>query len=154
MLMRTLPDLSRESLSGAIARGDLKALRKAIAEGFDCNERSGYGLTPLMEAAQLGRRAIVHLLLLNGADVNTCDEEGVTALMLAASRCRPEIVRQLLDRGADAAMRTWARKTAMDVAVAAGDWASMSLLLKARAVRGRPTCGSPRPKFRKMPLLR
>jgi ankyrin repeat protein len=61
------------------------------------------GKTPLMLAAQYGRRETVILLVQKGSDVNTITtRDELTALILAAKEGHKGTVRALLERGADA----------------------------------------------------
>ncbi|HEX4053622.1 MAG TPA: ankyrin repeat domain-containing protein [Tepidisphaeraceae bacterium] len=132
--MRSSQSNFRQSLSDAIVRGDLNAVQDAVAH-VSCDELSSEGLTPLMEAVRCGKQAIAEFLLSKGADVNARSKSGVTVLVFAASRCRPGIVEALLRRGATLESGTFGNKSAPDAAAAAGDWASMRLLLQARAAR-------------------
>jgi ankyrin repeat protein len=153
MLRRTYPAYSRDILSRAIARGDVNAIRQAISDGIDCDEKSAEGLTPLMEAARSGRTAIVQLLVSNGVDVGMRTECGVTALMLAASRCRPAIVAILLKNGALIEKNPDGIKEVLHAAAGSGDWASMRLLLEARA--SHPAKRLPkRPSRRNKPVIK
>jgi len=92
-----------QDLIAATKRGDIIALKKAIRERADLNERDVQGWTPLFHAAHTGHLAAVKLLLEAGADVNDGVETGFTALFSAVLAGHVEVVRELLRVGAKVA---------------------------------------------------
>ena len=91
------------------------------------------GQTPLMEAAGLGRDAMVKALLAGGASLNDRDPEGRTALMFAAESGSVVVVAQLLAAGADLALRDTRGSAALDLAAAAGKTEVAAALVDAGA---------------------
>jgi Ankyrin repeats (many copies) len=73
------PAAATAPLLGAIAAGDLNAVRQGLREGADPNQRGTDGETPLMAAARRGNDAIVRLLLDAGADRTLRDPQGLSA---------------------------------------------------------------------------
>ena len=88
-----------DNLNQAIARGDDKAIREAIARGVDVNGRGMHAVTPLMKAAGAGWLDICKLLVQHGADVNGHNDSG-SVLMWAVSSGNEELVRFILKSGA------------------------------------------------------
>ncbi len=86
---------------------DLDKISQIIKYGADVNYKNKKGKTPLMYAAEKGRKEIVNLLLENGADVNAADNFGNTALMYAAKNGdvlkenHAQIVKLLISKGAN-----------------------------------------------------
>jgi ankyrin repeat protein len=58
---------------GAVAGGDIEAVKEFLAAGTDVNEKVQHGWTPLHEAAVFGHAEVAELLIANGADVNAWD---------------------------------------------------------------------------------
>ncbi|CAN5197490.1 hypothetical protein BH11PSE2_BH11PSE2_09570 [soil metagenome] len=101
-----------------IRRGDIAALRRALAAGFDVRAPDRYGWTLLMTAAQEGRVEICRLLIDHGAPIDLPNKVGETALSLAAHAGKAECVRWLLASGAPKSCRPhgsslldWTRRT-------------------------------------------
>jgi len=65
-----------KSLDSSAAIGDVEAVRSALKEGADINEKSNQGSTPLHFAARTDRENITRFLLDNGADVHAKDDLG------------------------------------------------------------------------------
>ncbi|MFW2403208.1 MAG: ankyrin repeat domain-containing protein [Gammaproteobacteria bacterium] len=87
------------SMASAIGKGDIDTVRLMLRRGVPLNEPDDYGCTPLMYAAEYGKRDIFEWLLRRGADPDFQTEDGSTVLMAAMSvYTDPEIVRALLDR--------------------------------------------------------
>jgi hypothetical protein len=111
----------------------MQILEVLIAAGADVNW--GPHLTVLMHAAQSGRPEMIRVLVAAGADTNILRPQG-TALILAVRKNRFLNVRTLLELGADKSLRApadspikdIAGKTALDVAVAAGQRPIITLL--------------------------
>ncbi|XP_067659835.1 uncharacterized protein [Haliotis asinina] len=71
-------------LHGACRKGDLAEVRRILDTGRgDVNCRGVAGITPLMEAARLGHRDVVKLLVSRGADVSLVDVDGNNILHYA-----------------------------------------------------------------------
>lgn len=69
--------------------------------GHKVNEKDRFGVTPLSDAAGLGYKDIVELLLSKRANVNATDNGGRTALHFVVSGKHKNIVELLLNHGAD-----------------------------------------------------
>lgn len=114
-----MTDQGEQSVSDiltAVARGDRKALAKALEGGGDPNSRDRWGGPVLGLAAARGDIESVRLLLEHGADPNLASEVGNSPLMIAAARGRPDVARALLDAGAKpSATNSWG--------LSAVDWA-------------------------------
>lgn len=84
------------------ATGNEACLKRAIDQGWDLEEtETRYHKTALIVAAEIGRTAIVDLLLSNGANVDARDQWMETALHYAALNGNFEIVKLLIAAGAD-----------------------------------------------------
>ncbi|WP_257254282.1 ankyrin repeat domain-containing protein, partial [Endozoicomonas sp. SESOKO3] len=82
--------------------GNLKKVKKSLAEGVNVNAVMKDDLTALMIASIKGHTDVAEHLIKNRAEVNAaraCD--GFTPLMLAAEYGNTECVQLLLDKGAD-----------------------------------------------------
>ena len=64
------------SISYAIAKGDIEAVKKHLADGADVNV--GNPLNVAIESRSTGRKEIVKLLLAKGSDVNAKNNRGWT----------------------------------------------------------------------------
>ena len=89
-----------ELLHIASRRGDVDAVRKLLADGWDPNARNVSGLRPLHRAAWPGQSNVVPLLLEAGAKPELTDFVGDTPLHIATSQGHTKMVQQLLDAGA------------------------------------------------------
>ena len=75
------PDISIHDAAG---EGNIEAVKQHIAAGTDVDAKTSYTkLTPLMNAARVGHKEIVELLIEKGADVKAKDEGGKTPLDVA-----------------------------------------------------------------------
>ncbi len=70
--------------------------------GVDIDVRNIDGQTPLMAAAEYGRKEIVHFLLDKGADILASDDYGRNAIDIARKHGKQEIIELLERRGATA----------------------------------------------------
>jgi ankyrin repeat protein len=132
-----------ETLLLAARYGDVKKVRKALAEGVDVHTREtarpNVGRTPLHYAAggpQYGAGGqhldVAKVLLAKGADVNAKAEGGYTPLHVASGLGQKEIVQLLLRSGANPnALDT--RGTPLHAAVLQGQKDIVLLLLNAGA---------------------
>ncbi|MCU0927940.1 MAG: ankyrin repeat domain-containing protein [Burkholderiaceae bacterium] len=94
-----------QELVKAIRAGDAQAVAR-LASPESVNTPGDGGVTPLMLAAGLGKRAVVEALLAAGADVRAADERGYTALFHGCysadeDRGYADVVEALLAAGAD-----------------------------------------------------
>jgi ankyrin repeat protein len=89
------------TIFGAALAGDIDAIRKAIAAGYDLDLKDENGSTALITASSFGRQEAVIALIKGGADPNLKNNRGDTPLLVAAFFCREEIVKALLENGAD-----------------------------------------------------
>ncbi|CAL2032176.1 unnamed protein product [Caenorhabditis brenneri] len=105
-----------ESVKEACESGDLLALLKAHAQGFDLIALHN-GTSALHIAVRSGQTAAVEFLLLNGAKINMLDEKLNTPLHLAAKEGHTLQVCQLLKRGADNNLANVDSKTPLDIAM-------------------------------------
>jgi len=141
------------ALVAAIAKGDVTAMERLIAKGYDVNANTGGGQNLLtwtfwypyhgrsreIDAArakvtQSEREAkilqMLTVLLDGGAEVNNRDPHGETPLNLAASRGYLTVVKMLLERGADVNMAGSDGWTPLHSAVQSGNLELVKLLLE------------------------
>ena len=85
----------------AAFNNDVEAIKKAIADGKDIDQRNKDGSTALLTAATLGSAEAAIALINGGADIDMKNQRGDTPLMAASFFCREKIVQALLDKGAD-----------------------------------------------------
>jgi uncharacterized protein len=123
----------------AVLLNDVDLARHRLDEGADpdTGEHRYYG-TILMNAAELGYREMVNLLVDRGANMEATDDLGQTALMVAADAGRLEIVTQLIDRGAKIDTVDWCGGSALAHAAIQGRLAVVALLLSRGAKRSVP----------------
>lgn len=65
------------------------------------NHAGSIGNPPLLQAAILGKKELVELLIANKANINQTNRYGHTAVAFAAHKGHHEIVRFLIEKGAD-----------------------------------------------------
>ena len=105
-----------DRLGNAAMRGDLAAVRAALATGISARGRTSLGHTPLRMATSFacsmpGAKpqdvlGIVDALIEAGADVNHVDDYGHGDLLMAAQKCKAEVVTRLLKAGGDVEQRS------------------------------------------------
>lgn len=78
--------------------GDLDALRKAVEEGADINEKDKFKTTALQAAIAQNQVAAVDELLRLGADAAIQDANGSTALHYAIEHKLPKVLQALLTK--------------------------------------------------------
>ncbi|WP_066017268.1 ankyrin repeat domain-containing protein [Endozoicomonas atrinae] len=101
-----------KDLLSAAASGDIKRIKKLLADGTDVNASGSSGSTPLLNAVNEGRVEVVRLLLKEyGA------RPEIPTLSFAASRGHTEIVDLLLEHGADVNAFDHTNYTALEMAV-------------------------------------
>ncbi|XP_067659864.1 putative ankyrin repeat protein RF_0381 [Haliotis asinina] len=96
-----LDDSRREDtmLHNACRRGTLAQVRQILShELVDINSRGKCGWTPVMIAAECGRRKLVDLLVKRGGDLSLTDDDGNTVLHVASVKGHFKIVRYILSR--------------------------------------------------------
>jgi ankyrin repeat protein len=103
-----------EQLIRAAQDGDLLAVQKLAASGFDVNLMDELSKAALHYSVEGEHYKVAQWLVENGADVNLRDDEmiGETALSLGAQGDYPEIVELLLKHGADPDITGWMQQTA------------------------------------------
>lgn len=129
-----------ERMYAAINRGDAKAVQKFIDRGFDINEETWSGMTPLLAAVAAGKVEVAELLIKQGADFakyyhhyETTHQRHATLLHIAAERGYKDMVLMLLER--DKYDRTFINKvdghrnTALHCAALAGHKEIIEVLL-------------------------
>src|SRR5688500_3744222 len=85
-------------LTQSVTSGDANAVRAAIGNGADVNERNNGGQTALILAVIFGRTDIVHLLVKAGANPRLRDNLGLDAVEWAQRRGLSDIVDLFTDR--------------------------------------------------------
>lgn len=122
LLQPALDAASADDIWLATGTGNVEAVRKLLAGGFDVNKRDpDSGVTLLSTAAIVGNAEIATLLLEAGADVNGRNyQNGSTALHAAAFVGQADMVALLLEHGADLAAMSDDGGTAL--AAAELDW--------------------------------
>ena len=108
------PDIS---IHEAAAEGNIEAVIQHLANGVDVNVKNDFGFTPLLKAAQFGRREVAELLIAKGADVSVKDKFGRTPLHCAADEDQTEVAELLIAAGADVNGRDNGDRTPLDFAV-------------------------------------
>jgi ankyrin repeat protein len=81
----------------------LATAKLLLERGADPLTRQAHGFTPLQEAAHLGRRDLVDLLIGAGAELNSRADDGRTALTEALRANHPELADYLRQKGARSA---------------------------------------------------
>jgi uncharacterized protein len=121
-------------VADAAMRGDLQALRAAIARKADVNAPQADGSTALHWAAERDDVEAADLLIEAGARVVARTREGVTPLQLAAINGSAAMLDRLLKTGADVnAPLTPAGDTALMMAARTGKTDAIRVLLEAGA---------------------
>ena len=100
----------------AAKQGNVKKVKRLLAQGMDVNSLSSSGYTPLHISAGWDKRRVTRLLLINGAKINARDSSGRTPLHLSASRGHLKMVKFLLSRGANSSIRDRHNRTPVDMA--------------------------------------
>ena len=98
-LIWALESGQRETIFGAIARGDREKVERLISQGADISSQGPDKATPLHLAAMLGHSGILADLVSAGAKADTKDRDGRTPLMEASSNGHKDVVAQLLRTG-------------------------------------------------------
>jgi hypothetical protein len=91
-----------EFLDDAAYHGDLRLVKRLLAQGSNANLESGGGVTPLSAAVVGGKEDIIAFLLTKGANVNAHHRlSGETPLIAAAEMGQMGSLKLLLARGAE-----------------------------------------------------
>ena len=141
----------------ASSNGDLEQVRNLLESGYNIDERSQDGLTPLMMACISGQFEVASYLLSLGASLNSRtpidsqdesaastfgyygifkDEDtffGITPLFLASKTGASDIVQLLLQKGADVNSITRGGASAIYIACQMGNSEVVKLLLDSKA---------------------
>jgi ankyrin repeat protein len=131
---------AQEMLHKAAARGDVKAVQKAIASGASVTTQNVRGLSPLMQCAgSLGATAVeaLQVLVEHGACVATVDQNGWNALHHACRSGKVASAKYLLSVGADPKSTTadTHKKTALMLATEDSKYDIVAHLLKDRRLK-------------------
>lgn len=89
-------------LHAAASRGDVAALRSALATGANPNARDGHNRAPLHVAAHLGHGEVARALAQAGADPRALDARKYDIVTIAAVRNDVAFLKLALELGADA----------------------------------------------------
>lgn len=103
-------------LLSAADRGDIEAVRSALARSEKVDAADGDGWTALLFASVSGHVGVVKHLIQAGATVDARAKDGATPLMGAALTGRDEVVKALLAAGADPKLANAAGATALVMA--------------------------------------
>jgi ankyrin repeat protein len=96
----TSPD-GTTALHWAVHNADADMVERLIKAGAAVNVKNEFGLSPIIEAANVGNTAIMEKLLKAGADANTLGADGMPPLMIIARSANVAAARLLLDHGAN-----------------------------------------------------
>jgi len=100
----------------AAKQGNVKKVKRLLAQGMDVNSLSSSGYTPLHISAGLDKRRVTKLLVSNGAKINVRNSSGRTPLHLSAGRGHLKMVKFLLSRGANPSTKDRSGRTPADIA--------------------------------------
>ena len=93
-------------LHAAAYRGDLNALRAALAQGQPVNQRGAHGRTPLHVATFARQRDAIRELAAAGADLGALENDRYDAVTIAAVADDEQTLALLLSLGASAGLTT------------------------------------------------
>src|SRR5579863_1759153 len=89
----------------AVKAGNPPAVRKALQQHGDPNDKEGDGTTALHWAVQQDSAEMVRVLLASGANANAINQYGLTPLAGALTKGNAPVTEALLKAGADPAVR-------------------------------------------------
>ena len=118
-------------IHSAVQKGDVAGVQAVLdADRSLVNARGDDDLTPLHEAALMGRADLVKLLMDRGANLNVrAGASGETPLLLAVALGHADVARALLERGADAGIASSRGTAPLHAAVFARNKALVQLLV-------------------------
>lgn len=99
------PAHDRAAVLRAAETGDVRSLRRLIADGADINATDAHGWTPLMKAAKNHHLKAVAELITAGAKLNAETRNGWNALSIAVKAGSPQIIALLAGAGGSTAPR-------------------------------------------------
>jgi ankyrin repeat protein len=129
-------DPNQGLLSGACLEGMVGIVEALLAGGADPNVANEDGVTPLMDAAQAGKKhcaAITRLLVAAGAKLEAKMSDGRFPLQWHATYGTPESVQVLIDAGADINQDDGQGETALASAIYEGRADTAAVLIGAGA---------------------
>jgi len=116
----------------AVSNGQVSEVDRILGEGTVTPAvTTGTGMTPLMQAAELGFEPTVKLLLGRGAKINRVDSQGRSALFYAVGNSQVEMVKALLGEGASFKIVNFDKKTPLQSAQSLKDKPIIAILQKA-----------------------
>ena len=86
------------ALINAAKRGNIEAVKSALADGADMNANDADGWTALHQSAFYGPKEVVELLITRGANLNAKEKDGWTPLDQAAYGGNKEIAELLITK--------------------------------------------------------
>lgn len=119
----------QENLYRAAGRGELAAVKDALARGADPKGLGNVGRAALHGAAERGHLEAARLLLERGADPSVVSQLGETPLLLAVESGNEELVRLLLAKGAKADQVNKRGETQLHIAARRGWRGAIAFLL-------------------------
>lgn len=121
-------------LADLAEKGEVSALKTALAAGAEVNGRLADGSTALHWAVLHDQHEAVAALLDAGADPAATNRNGITPLFLAVQNGSPQVVSALLQAGADPNALAESGETMLMAAASTGKPEVVSLLLQAGAL--------------------
>lgn len=121
-------------LADLAEKGQVSALKQALAAGAEVNSRLSDGSTALHWAVLHDQHDAVKTLLDAGADPVAANRNGITPLFLAVQNGSPAVVSALLQAGADPNALAESGETMLMVAASTGKPEVVTLLLEAGAL--------------------
>ena len=122
------------ALCDAVRSGDLRAVKKQLANGVDINAGdSEFGVTALSWAALGDDTEIAKFLIEEGADVNAKSRDGSTPLHSAAFLGHAEIAELLIQKGAEVSPKNYRDETPLDAS--AVDWETTTFITGLLAIK-------------------
>ena len=82
--IKTFENFNNLDIFTYISNDDIKSVKKYIDSGYDLNNQSLYGYTPLIYAVLNSNIEIIKLLLNSGADIDKQDSINRTSLIIAS----------------------------------------------------------------------
>ena len=104
-------------LHDAVKNKDINRVQQLLAiNETNVNQKNGFGITPLHEAARDNRFEIAELLIKHGAEINAKEQDKWTPLHLAAWYGYLDIAKLLINYGADTNAKNKNGKTPLEIA--------------------------------------